>query len=181
MADLRAQDAIARFNAVVADTANGGISWGTNSYPANSDGNWFGGSTGGVWDRPVTTDINQLNNEPNAALIRDRFFEFAHRYCRVRLMRIVIYMNGDGGAVSTIYDGTAKAHARVDQTVTPGFPGTTGGLAQANDATWSGLEAWLAAMRDSVWWAQQNVVTNTNTVCHSSCHSSCHNSGRSRR
>lgn len=181
MADMRAQDAIDRFNAVVANTANGGISWGNNNYPANSNPAWFEGSTAGVPDRPYAALLTAINNQPDAALLRDRFYEIAHRYCRVRLMRIVIYMNGDGGGQSVLYDGTAKAHARVDQTVRPGFPGTAGGVAQGNDATWSGLETWLASMRDSVWNAQQQVVTNSNTVCHSSCHSSCHNSGRGRR
>lgn len=183
MANISPADVIWRFNTMVKDRANSGISWGTNNYPANSIYGWFGGDTGGVPNEPSYGQVGSPG-PVNAAKLRDAMLTNARLLARVKKMRIVIYRrytrSGQSNSTETIYDGTAIAHAASQYAVEVATP-ATGGMLAGRQIRISDVDAYMIRLWANVLSARNRTTTLTNTVCHNSCHNSCHSSGRGRR
>lgn len=185
MANITKGDVYYKANVLIRDKCNSGISWGTNSYPANSLVGWFGGTTAGK-----TTTPSIAGSEVNAANIVAGLTAFAAAFSSIRRTRIVIYrsMNGYNPArgnvnswhawTETLYDGTAIANLAYDTTgASPGSHVVTAGrvaVLGSVDAVCNNL------YNDYVANSRNVTATLTNTVCHYSCHSNCHDS-RGRR
>lgn len=165
-------------NARIRDRCNSGITWGTNSYPANALVGWFGGTTAGI-----TTSMSRNNftaGEPDPAQAAAALRTFANNFARIRRTRIVIYRTHYQLGSTVDYDGTAVAHtatsagAFANNVPVSGLrPGVEMDINTLNASIDELYNAYVASARNTT-------LTLTNTICHSSCHSNCH-SARGRR
>ncbi len=182
------QNIVDRFADYVVATANSGISWGTNAYPFSECDftGIFGGPTSGKGIEVVGGSIGAgPSGEITAQNIYDTLIAETYRYTRIRTIRCLLFVTGDGGNTGSrptpgyVYDQTAIANLNTNylQSVTSGRDDVLSG----NVVTVSGLEAMFDSMRANYNSARGNSAgTWTTTVCHASCHSSCHSS-RGRR
>lgn len=182
------QNIVDRFADYVRDTANSGISWGTNAYPF---GEWdkaylFGGDTGG---KGIEIDGNSVGSGGNGEIAADSIYQTlideTYRYTRIRNMTAILFVDGGGGNTGSrpnpgeIYRGTAVTNMNTNY-----LQGVSAGRDDVyanNSVTAGGLEVMFSNMRSAY-----NGARGTNSgdfqtnVCHASCHSSCHGS-RGRR
>jgi hypothetical protein len=204
--NISSQNIVDRFADYVQATANSSISWGTNAYPQAYTGptngtvadyvdcipfSEWGGSTGG---KGIEISGGSLSNPIDASNIYNTLVAETNRYTRIRNVRALFYVNGDGGNLGDrridsgnfpgqgsvlVYDGTTVAHMNANFAQSVGSPGN-GGVASGNTITTARMEALFDSLRTSYSSARGNTYTYTNSVCHSSCHSACHSS-RGRR
>jgi len=182
------QNIVDRFAEYVRDTANAGISWGTNAYPFGewTHGYLFGGSNGG---KGIEINGGSIGTNPagdiTAQNIYDTLIGEVSRYNRIRLMRALLFVDGGGGNTGSrptagyVYDQTlvAHMHSGYDQAVSAGRDD----VYASNNITAGGMEVMFSNMRNSYNWHRSQVAGTWQTnVCHASCHSSCHSS-RGRR
>jgi hypothetical protein len=182
------QNIVDRFAEYVRDTANAGISWGTNAYPFAefSHGGIFGGGTGG---KGIEIDGGSIGTNTEGDItaqnIYDTLITETYRYTRIRTMRAVLFVDGAGGntgsrpTAGVVYDQTAIGHMNNDylQGVSAGRDNVYAG----NLVTAGGLEVMFSNMRTAYNDKRAvNAGTWQTNVCHASCHSSCHSS-RGRR
>lgn len=186
---INQQNIVDRFAEYVRDTANSGISWGTNAWPFGEFSSYsyiFGGDTGGkgieINGGSIATGVN---GEITAQSIYDTLITETYRYTKIRVMRAVLVVDGGGGntgsrpTAGVIYDQTATAYMNDNyrQGVSAGRDDVYGG----NVSTAGGLEVMFSNMRNAYNGARgTNAGTFQINVCHASCHSSCHSS-RGRR
>jgi hypothetical protein len=185
------QNIVDRFADYVRDTANSGISWGTNAYPF---GEWtygaeFGGSTGG---KGIEINGDSIagggNGEIVAQYIYDTLITETYRYSKIRNLRARLNVTGGGGnngsrpSPGIVYDQTAVAY--MNDNYRQGVSAARDNVYVDNTITSGGLEVMFSNMRGAYNWARGNTVAAggewTTNVCHASCHSSCHSS-RGRR
>lgn len=177
-AELSRARAVGIPTATIKGTANAGISWGTNSYPANSLPGWFAGPTTGV---ALDLDPNAIPlGEPNSADLAARMRNYTNAFAAIRLVRIVIYYSHFQQGNIVQYDGTAVANTIysvgdiASSVPMPGLSINAEMLEENIQACSNNLaNSYLAN-------ARSNPLLLTNTVCHTSCHTSCHSS-RGRR
>jgi len=165
-------------NSRIRDRCNSGISWGTNSYPANSLSWWFGGTTAGRGESLSRDSFNA--GDTDASQVVERLRSFANIFAAIRRTRIVIYRTHHQLGSEVIYDGTAVAHTAYSVgAFANGVPvsavrnGVTMDLGMLNDSIDELYSAYVSNCRNTT-------LDLTNTVCHSSCHSNCH-TARGRR
>lgn len=188
------QNIVDRFAEYVRDTANAGISWGTNAYPfaefndaPNYYGGIFGGDTGG---KGIQIDGNSIgtnaSGEITAQNIYDTLIAETSRYTKIRTMRAVLFVDGGGGntgsrpTAGVVYDQTAIAHMN-DNYLQTGVSAARDDVYSGNTVTSGGLEVMFSNMRTA--YNDKRAVSAGSfqvNVCHASCHSSCHGS-RGRR
>lgn len=177
---VSAQNIVDRFSDYVIAQAHDGITWGTDNKPfAEFNAANFGGDTNG---KPISISGGNLSSHVSASNIYSVLVGELQRQTGQRTMRALRYMQGDNGASTLDYDGTAKAHMSdwflQDIAAAGGVP--TVGLGAGQPISSANLESTLANMRQVYLNLAVNTVTITTTVCHSSCHNSCHSS-RGRR
>lgn len=181
---IRAQNLIDRFADYVAYEGNVSIVWGTNSYPFAefSHGAEFGGDTTGKGIE--ISGAGSSGVQIKAADVRVALETETVRYTRMRNLRALLFVTGDGGnngsrpTAGYIYDATAKAHMNANYMTAITAPNN--GPAAGTVISAAGLEAYFAALRAEYWAKRDIVVTLQTDVCHASCHNSCHDS-RGRR
>ncbi len=183
------QNIVDRFAEYVRDTANSGISWGTNAWPFGefSHSGIFGGDTGGKGIEINGGSIGtNASGEITAQNIYDTLITETYRYTKIRLMRAVLFVDGAGGNTGSrptpgvVYDQTAVAYMNNDY-LQGGVSAGRDNVYAGNLVTAGGLEVMFSNMRNSYNWHRgQNAGTWQTNVCHASCHSSCHSS-RGRR
>ncbi len=182
------QNIVDRFAEYVRDTANSGISWGTNAYPFGefAQGYIFGGGTGGKGIEINGGSIGTNGNgEITAQNIYDTLIGESYRYTKIRLMRAVLVVDGAGGntgsrpTAGVVYDQTAVAF--LNDNYLQGISAGRDNVYAGNTVTAGGLEVMFSNMRNAYNYHRgQNAGTFQTNVCHASCHSSCHSS-RGRR
>lgn len=181
MSNITDSSVRSRFNSLVRNRSNNGISWGTNNYPNNALSSWFGGNTSGI----TGTAFNGFRPEgttAEASDLRAALLEQTREYARIKRMRIRIRRQrtrGKDESLETIYDNTAVAHALSGNAQSVSAPGNNGVVANT-DASFSQVESYLQSLWSNLSSARSHVTTRTREVCHNSCHNSCHGS-RSRR
>lgn len=182
------QNIVDRFADYVQGSANSGISWGTNVYPFPefSHGGIFGGPVSGK-GMEVNGDSIGTNGygEITAQNIYDTLITETYRFTKIRKMRALLFVTGDGGnsgsrpTAGYVYDQTAVAYMNDGylQGVSAGRDNVYGG----NIITAGGLENMFSNMRASYNSLRENSAGTWETqVCHASCHNNCHGS-RGRR
>jgi hypothetical protein len=182
------QNIVDRFADYVRDTANSGISWGTNAYPFGEfdQGGIFGGGTGG---KGIQIDGNSIgtngSGDITAQNIYDTLITETYRYTKIRNMRAVLFVDGGGGntgsrpTAGVVYDQTAVAY--MSDSYLQGVSAGRDDVYAGNNVTAGGLEVMFSNMRNAYNGARGNSAGTFQTnVCHASCHSSCHSS-RGRR
>lgn len=182
------QNIVDRFAEYVRDTANSGISWGTNAYPFGEfdQGYIFGGPT---WGKGIEINGGSIgtnaNGEITAQNIYDTLITETFRYTKIRLMRAILFVNGGGGntgsrpTAGVIYDQTAVAF--LNDSYLQGVSAGRDNVWAGNTVTSGGLEVMFSNMRNAYNGIRGISAGNYQTnVCHASCHSSCHSS-RGRR
>ena len=182
------QNIVDRFAEYVRDTANSGISWGTNAYPFGefTYGYIFGGDTGGKGIQINGGSIGTNGNgEITAQNIYDTLIGETYRYTKIRYMRAVLVVDGGGGntgsrpTAGVVYDQTAVAY--MNDNYLQGCSAGRDDVYAGNVVTAGGLEVMFSNMRNSYNYHRSvNAGTFQTNVCHASCHSSCHSS-RGRR
>lgn len=153
-----------------------GISWYPGNYPANSNPAWFAGGPLGQY---VDMDWPGVpGGAPSASDFAARMRNYANVFSGVRLTRIVIYLSTSAGPVVQ-FDGTAIASTIYTFDYGSAIP--LPGIANLNDITENNIRDCTYNMINYYHaYCRNQVLTLTNTVCHSSCHTSCHSS-RGRR
>lgn len=163
-------------NSRIADRANAGIAWGTNSRPAHSPIGWFGSPTSGVTARWQPDSFNAGDTSALNATFVLRYV--ANMFTAIRRARIIIRYH-DFGFVTTLTDQTAMASTSVaaGNFNAHNFPSVRAGADMSLTAFRNDLDAmwnlYVNTMRNST-------VTLSHDVCHTNCHSNCHDS-RTRR
>lgn len=182
---VQKQNLIDRFADYVRDTANFGISWGTNAYPFAefSQTSIFGGTTAGKALEVSAASIT--DSEITAQTIYDTLLAETRRYTKIRSMRAVLFVDGGGGNTGSrpnpgiIYDQTAVAY--LNDTYIQTITANKDNVVTGNTITSAGLESMFTNMRTAYTSARNTSAGTFQTnVCHASCHSSCHGS-RGRR
>jgi hypothetical protein len=168
---------VAYYKAFVVDAyCNDRISWASNSYPHGYfDGSYLDGSTAGRSISITGANVGTQGNLIDASDIYDALVGETAKYTVIRNMRVILYLSGSG----TIFDSTAKSYMSSGYLQSYSSPDNAG-VVTDNTITASQLEALFSNLREN--WASlaNNVVTVSQTICHSSCHSNCHSS-RGRR
>lgn len=183
------QSIIDRFADYVRDTANSGISWGTNAYPFSefSHGGIFGGGNGGKALEINADSISATElGEVLAQSIYDVLIAETARYTKIRNMRAVLFVDGGGGNTGSrptpgvVFDQTAVAYMNNDYLQGP-VSAAREDVFSGNKITAGGLEVMFSNMR-AAYNEKRAISAGTwqTNVCHASCHSSCHSS-RGRR
>lgn len=186
---INKQNIVDRFAEYVRDSANPGISWGTNAWPFGEFGGYayiFGGDTGG---KGIQIDGNSIaagpDGEITAQYIYDTLITETYRYTKIRNMRAILVVDGAGGntgsrpTAGVIYDTTAVAH--MNDNYLQGVSAGRDNVYAGNTPTAGGLEVMFSNMRNAYNNARAVSAGNFQiNVCHASCHSSCHGS-RGRR
>lgn len=182
------QNIVDRFADYVRDTANSGISWGTNAYPF---GEWnnpglFGGDTGG---KGIEIDGGSIGTNGSGDITAQNIYQTlideTYRYTRIRNMTAVLFVDGGGGNTGSrptageVYRGTAVANMNTNYL--QGVSAVRDDVYAGNTVTAGGMEVMFSNMRSAYNGARgNNAGTFQVNVCHASCHSSCHSS-RGRR
>lgn len=187
---------LSRFDDYVTNTANSGISWGTNSIPRYTgtagpavdamDSSRFGGSTSGR-ARVVGTD--SLSNPIGASNIYANLLNETNSFSNIRNTRAKLNITSSGfspyntGTYDTpgvIYDQTAVAYLNTGY-ISNAQSVDNGGVAAGNTVSTTSLETLFDNLRALYNSKRANTIEITKNICHASCHTSCHTSGRSRR
>jgi hypothetical protein len=172
------QDIVDRYADYVEQTANSGISWGTNAIPHGyfSRSDIFGGTTDGQTRRVNDTSIGSpAPAKITASTIYDTLLADAQLYTNMRNIRVLLYLSGYGYTMDT----TAKAHLTTDYRlpITISNPD----ILTDKEIVAGNLEVFFDSLRVAYNNAQSTLAaTIEDSYCHSSCHSSCHGS-RGRR
>jgi len=183
------QNIVDRFAEYVRDSANPGISWGTNAWPFGEFGGYaylFGGDTGG---KGIQIDGNSIGTNADGDItaqnIYDTLITETYRYTKIRTMRAVLFVDGGGGNTGSrptpgvVYDQTAIAY--MNDNYLQGVSAGRDNVYAGNIVTAGGLEVMFANMRAAYNGARAVKAGDYQVnVCHASCHSSCHSS-RGRR
>jgi hypothetical protein len=188
------QDIVDRYHDWVTNHANSEIAWGDNAYPFGefTQTGIFGGSTGGIGATVNGTNLGSAGNNITANPIYSNLLEHTRKYLKIRKIRAVLNVTGDGGNTGSrptpgvIFDETKKAHLNNDYQTNLESRFPTGavprdGINAGENVSAYWLEIFFSRLRERYDRARDEDIPSFQTdVCHASCHSSCHGS-RGRR
>lgn len=190
--NVRNSNVVDRWEDYVADAARTGVSWGLNRKPfSQAPDSWFGGNYNGLPARTAYSSDNMVGDTGTiitASTLRDGLIAATSNWTHLRNMRARRYYNSQGRNILQ-YDNTAKAYQTTGERLTiasPGIPvnGPTNNpsylITIGSNSSNTGLEEYLAQLREAYYVIRDNTVDRISYVCHYSCHYSCHGS-RGRR
>lgn len=182
--NITKQSIIDRFEDLVTDIANYGITWGTNNkpFPEMPDAS-YGGTTAGVSINITDADIT--DTIITASTIRTVLETEAALYTNIKLQNAKLFVEGTGGNTGSrptaglIISQTQFAHLDTADRSALGTVSSTGVTDGdlIDDAT---LETYLSAIATAYSTIKATTTIEQINVCHASCHNSCHSS-RGRR
>lgn len=201
MANIRPVDIVNMFNTQVKNRANSGISWGSNSKPANGGygaiqniyNDVFRGHTSGV-NATVSTSgfsgnvrFSAINTAVLAAAVKFTVIRKVSVNMRYKYNEAVIHhrSGGRGGGSRSsskgpdkyrnIYNGVKYGHLKSSyQATRVNDPsGAVAGLKNGAISR-SAVETYMDKVWASVSTIRETTVSVHHVVCHTSCHNSCH-------